>query len=87
MTLRRAFARLFQQEDLNFLLTNRIPRRGLTLLIGWLSRIENPWVSRIGILVWRLFADLDLSEARERRFRSMHHCFTRELKAGARVKQ
>jgi phosphatidylserine decarboxylase len=31
-----------------------------------------------------LFSDLDLSEAKETRFRSVHACFTRELKEGAR---
>ncbi|GAC1308648.1 MAG: archaetidylserine decarboxylase [Steroidobacteraceae bacterium] len=38
----------------------------------------------MSIGLWRLFTDLDLSEAKETRFRSMHACFTRELKAGAR---
>jgi phosphatidylserine decarboxylase len=34
--------------------------------------------------VWRLFTDLDLSEAKKPRFNSVHECFTRELKEGAR---
>jgi phosphatidylserine decarboxylase len=34
--------------------------------------------------VWRLFADLDLSDARTTRFRSMHECFTRGIRDGAR---
>jgi phosphatidylserine decarboxylase len=34
--------------------------------------------------VWRLFADLNLEEAKKTRFRTMHDCFTRELKDGAR---
>ena len=34
--------------------------------------------------MWRLFSDLDLSEARDTAFKSMHACFTRALKAGAR---
>jgi phosphatidylserine decarboxylase len=34
--------------------------------------------------VWRLFTDLDLSEAQQQRFDSLHDCFTRELKPGAR---
>jgi len=33
-----------QQEDVNFLLTNRIPRRLVTHLVGWLSRTEQPLV-------------------------------------------
>jgi phosphatidylserine decarboxylase len=77
-------ARIVQQEDLNFLLTNRIPRRYLTLFVGWLSRIENRWVASACIAVWRRFSDLDLSDARQTRFRSLKACFTRELLPGAR---
>jgi phosphatidylserine decarboxylase len=77
-------ARIVQQEDINFLLTNRIPRRLLTQLMGRLSRIESEWFCRLGIGVWQLFTDLDLSEAQRTRFGSLHACFTRELKAGAR---
>jgi phosphatidylserine decarboxylase len=84
MTARSLIDRLVQQEDVNFLLTNRIPRRGLTRLMGWVSRIENPLVCRIGIFLWRLFTDLDLSEARKTHFTSLHDCFTRQLKDGAR---
>ena len=40
MTLRTQMQRVFQQEDINFLLTNRLPRRLLTQFIGWFSRIE-----------------------------------------------
>jgi phosphatidylserine decarboxylase len=77
--------RVFEREDINFLLTNRLPRRLLTLFIGWFSRIEQPLVRDLSIAVWRLFSDLDLSEARDTRFRSMHDCFTRQLKDGART--
>jgi phosphatidylserine decarboxylase len=77
-------ARIVQQEDINFLLTNRIPRRFLTQLMGRLSRIENDWFCALGIAVWKLFTDLDLSEAKQTKFESLHACFTRELKAGAR---
>jgi len=84
MTVRSVISRVFQQEDLNFLLTNRIPRRLLTQLMGWLSQIEHPLVRDLSIGVWRLFADLNLEEAKKTQFRSMHDCFTRELKDGAR---
>jgi phosphatidylserine decarboxylase len=84
MTARSLRDLVTQQENLNFLLTNRIPRRWLTLAVGWLSRIENPWVCRASIAVWRLFSDLDLSEAKLDRFGSLRDCFTRELKDGAR---
>ena len=84
MTLRTQMWRLFEQEDINFLLTNRIPRRWATLFIGWFSKIEQPWIRDASIGLWRLFSGLDLSEAKASRFHSMHDCFTRELKAGAR---
>jgi phosphatidylserine decarboxylase len=84
MTTPSLIARIVQQEDINFLLTNRIPRRWLTHFMGWLSRIEQPWLCAAGIAVWRLFTDLDLSEARQTRFKSLHECFTRRLKDGAR---
>jgi phosphatidylserine decarboxylase len=71
-------------EELNFLLTNRIPRQLATRLMGWFSQIEHPLLARASIAIWRLFADLDLSESRTDRFTSLHACFTRELKAGAR---
>ena len=73
-----------QQETLNFLLTNRIPRRLATQFMGWFSRIEQPLVRDASIAIWRLFSDLDLSEAKKTTFKSMHDCFTRELKDGAR---
>lgn len=76
--------KILHQEDINFLLTNRIPRRLVTRWIGSFSKIENPLVARASIAVWRLFADLDLSDARQQSFGSLHACFTRALKAGAR---
>jgi phosphatidylserine decarboxylase len=85
MTTRSLIDRIVQHEDLNFLLTNRIPRRWLTLIVGWLSRIEHPWVCAACIAVWRLFSDLDLSDAKRTRFDSLRDCFTRELKDGARL--
>ena len=84
MTLRSQILRLVQQEDLNFLLTNRIPRRLLTRFMGWFSQIEQPWVRDASIGLWRFFSGLDLSEAKKSHFRSMHDCFIRELKDGAR---
>jgi len=84
MKVRSAIAGLLQQEDLNFLLTNRIPRRLATRFVGWFSRIEHPLVRDLSIGVWRLFADVDLSDAKRTEFKSMHDCFTRELRAGAR---
>jgi phosphatidylserine decarboxylase len=84
MTIRTLIASLSQQEDLNFLLTNRIPRAALTRLMGWFSKIEQPQIRDLSIAVWRLFSDLDLSEARQTHFKSMHDCFTRQLRPGLR---
>ncbi len=72
------------REDLNFLITNRIPRRCLTLFMGWFSKIEQPLVREASIAVWRLFCDVELADARRTRFRSLHDAFTRELREGAR---
>jgi phosphatidylserine decarboxylase len=71
-------------EELNFLLTNRIPRRALTQFMGWFSKIEQPMVRDISLAVWRLFTRLDLADAKKTRFSSVHDCFVRELKDGAR---
>jgi phosphatidylserine decarboxylase len=84
MTVRGLISALTQQEDLNFLLTNRIPRAALTRFMGWFSKIENPLVRDASIACWRMFSDLDLSEAKKTEFRSLHDCFTRELKPGLR---
>ena len=84
MTVRQLLARIVLQEDLNFLLTNRVPRQLLTRFMGWFSQIEQPLVRDLSIATWKLFADLDLSDARKTEFRSLHDCFTRELKPGAR---
>ena len=85
MTLAQWRDRLLLQEDLNFLLTNRIPRQAVTRFMGWFSQIRQPWVCRASIAVWRAFTELDLSDAKKQRFDSLHDCFTRELKPGART--
>jgi len=84
MTVKSLIAAFTQQEDLNFLLTNRVPRAALTRFMGWFSKIERPWVRDLSIACWRLFSDLDLSEARKTDFKSLHDCFTRELRPGSR---
>ncbi len=85
MSLATLRDRLLLQEDLNFLLTNRVPRIAMTRFMGWFSKIRHPWVCRASIAVWRLFTELDLSDAKQQHFSSLHDCFTRELKPGARV--
>jgi phosphatidylserine decarboxylase len=83
VTLRRLRA-VFMQEDLNFLLTNRVPRIALTRLMGRLSRIRSPLLCRASVAVWRVFTDLDLSDAMPGPYRSLHEVFTRALRPGAR---
>jgi phosphatidylserine decarboxylase len=82
--LRSVLTRIFLQEDLNFLLTNRIPRQLFTRFAGWFGKIEQPLVRDLSIGLWRLFADVDLSEAAQTKFTSLHDCFIRQLKDGAR---
>jgi phosphatidylserine decarboxylase len=78
-------ARMGAQEDLNFLLTNRIPRIAVTRLMGRIANIESPTFTRLALKLWQLFTPLDLSEAKKQRFTSIKDCFTRELKDGARA--
>ena len=84
MTIRGLISVLSQQEDLNFLLTNRIPRAAVTRFMGCFSKIEQPLIRDFSIACWRLFSDLDLTEARKTSFKSLHDCFTRELRPGLR---
>ena len=84
MSLRSAVARIAGQEDLNFLLTNRIPRLLLTRFMGWFSKVEQPVVRTASIALWRFFCDVDLTDSPPTRFRSLHEAFTRPLRPGAR---
>jgi phosphatidylserine decarboxylase len=78
-------ARIFLQEDLNFLLTNRLPRALVTQAAGRLFQLRSRTFTRLGLKVWGLFADdLRLYEARDRSFESLHDAFIRALKPGAR---
>jgi len=85
MNISKAVRNVFAHEDLNFLVTNRIPRLAVTHFMGWFSKIKIGWVRDASIGVWKLFTDLDLSEAKKQRFDSLHDCFVRELREGARV--
>ena len=82
--VQRQLRRLALSEDLNFLLTNRVPRLALTRFMGWFSGIRQPLVRDASMAVWKAFTDLDLSDAKQQRFDSLHDCFTRELREGAR---
>ena len=84
MNFQQTIQNLLKHEELNFLLTNRLPRNTLTRFMGWFSKIEQPLVRDASIAVWRFFSGLDVSEARKTQFTSLHDCFIRELKADAR---
>lgn len=84
MTVRTALHKISDVAWLNVALTNYIPRGTLTRFVGWLAKIEQPLVRDVSIAIWRQFSDLDLSEAKKTTFRSLHDCFIRELKDGAR---
>jgi phosphatidylserine decarboxylase len=68
----------------NLLVTNGLPRRAVSRLLGRFSRIRQPLVRDLSLALWRHFGDLDLADARKSRFDSVHDCFTRELREGAR---
>jgi phosphatidylserine decarboxylase len=72
-------------ETLNFLLTNRIPRRLATTLAGRVAKIESRFLTHVGIRVWEtLGGSLELDEAATADFTSLESVFTRRLKPGAR---
>ena len=71
MKIREHIQSILNQEDLNFLLTNRLPRRWLTQMVGRFSKIEQPLIRDMSIGIWKFFSDLDLSEARKTHFTSM----------------
>lgn len=72
-------------DGLNFLATNCLPRRTLTRLVGWISKLEHPWVVRPGVWLWQRFGgELDLEESTQIEYPSIHAVFTRALKPGAR---
>lgn len=82
--VRRMIAAVLGNDSLNFVLTNHIPRRALTRLMARISRIEHPLFARPALALWQACSDLDLNEAKRRQFRSLHDCFIRELRPGAR---
>ena len=84
MTWRAALLHLLMQEDLNFLLTNRLPRRWATQLVGRIAKVEHPLIARPALTLWRFFSGVDLSDSATTRFRSLRDGFTRALRPGAR---
>jgi phosphatidylserine decarboxylase len=84
MTIRGLVSNAMKPDLLNFLVTNIIPRRFASHCVGRISRSENRIVCGVSLWLWRRFADLDLADADRTQFCSMHDCFTRRLKPGAR---
>ncbi|HJZ34445.1 MAG TPA: archaetidylserine decarboxylase [Hyphomicrobiaceae bacterium] len=84
MTLRAVITGWTENERLNFLVTNRIPRRILTRFMGWFSKIELAPIRHPSIAIFRAVCAPNLAEAKKQSFRSLHDCFIRELAAGAR---
>lgn len=84
MTISRILRKILASEDINFLLTNRIPRQSLTHLMGKLSQIKSPTLTKVALKVWSWFDKFDMSEAASDKFQSIHEFFIRELKPGAR---
>ena len=76
--------KFFNSEDINFLLTNRIPRIALTHLMGRMSQIRNPLFTKMAIWVWKRFTNLELEDTQSSGFESIHDCFIRALKPGTR---
>src|SRR5262249_58132836 len=75
MTLHSRILRVLEQEDINFLLTNRIPRRLVTQFMGWFSQIEHPLVRDISIGLWRVFSFFFFSGDHEKQIPNPHRCF------------
>ena len=84
MKLRQIIHQCLLQEDINFLLTNRIPRITATLFMGRFSKIKNPLICWASIGLWRFFSKVDLSDATQIRFDCLHDAFIRQLKPGSR---
>ena len=83
--MRGPIMRFFLNEDVNFLVTNRLPRRFATKLVGRLARIEHPLIAGPSLELWKFFAGVDLSDARTTRFKSLRDGFVRSLRDGARA--
>lgn len=79
-----ALSLFFEREDINFVITNRIPRRWLTRFMAWFSRIELAPIPQLSIAAWKIFSQLELEDAAPQHYRSMHDLFIRKLKPGTR---
>lgn len=84
MSFGRSLRTLLSQEDVNFLLTNRIPRRALTRFMGWFARVKFAPVRVASIATWKFFCDVDMDDAADTKFGNLREAFIRSLRPGAR---
>jgi phosphatidylserine decarboxylase len=73
------------KDGIHFLLTNLPPRRTVSRWMGRLSRIQNPSWTRLALWVWQRFDRLELDDSPPCQYASVHDCFIRPLKPGARA--
>ena len=74
-----------ENNSLGFYLTNFFPRNFLTYLIGKLSLSKNPLIVKGLLFLFRIFSgDLNLTESKEKNFKTFHEYFIRELQEGVR---
>jgi phosphatidylserine decarboxylase len=85
MMLQRQLSNLGKQENLNFLVTNRIPRAAATMFMARFAKVRTPWVRDLSIAAMQMFTEVSLGDATKTEFDSLHDCFIRELKPGARI--
>jgi phosphatidylserine decarboxylase len=52
--------------------------------MGRVSKVRHPLVAQPSLAAWRFFCDVDLADAADARFPSLHDAFIRRLKPGAR---
>ncbi|HEY1058576.1 MAG TPA: archaetidylserine decarboxylase [Limnobacter sp.] len=71
-------------DVLNFWMTNRIPRLAASHWMGRMSRVRQPFLVKPALWAWNRFTPLQLHEAEQQQFQSIHDCFTRALKPGQR---
>lgn len=71
-------------EALNFIVTNRLPRRLATRIVGRISKSRAWPVAPVSLALWKLFCGVDLRDAERTGFASLHDGFTRTLVPGAR---
>jgi phosphatidylserine decarboxylase len=72
------------REAVQAALTSHIPRQLFTHFMGWFSKLEQPLLRDTSMAIWRRFERVDLSDAADVPYPSLHSIFTRALKPGSR---